>query len=217
MDFKTDCLDLRNMDCMELLKNTPDKFYSLCIVDPPYGLGQKIVSGGLRGSKFEAGTNVDWDNVPTQEYFDELFRVSQNQIIWGGNYFCLPPTRCNLMWDKIQEFTGADFELAWTSFDLPNKAFRMSRVEAYSKGKIHICQKPIKLYEWLFKNYAKPNDKILDTHLGSASIAIAINNMNKMDNMNLHLTATELDHDYFKASVERVRNAIKQTTIFDTF
>jgi site-specific DNA-methyltransferase (adenine-specific) len=203
-------LDLRNMDCMELLKQTPDKYYNLSIVDPPYGIGHSMLSGASRGSKFDRyKDNVSWDLAPNQEYFDELFRVSKNQIIWGANYFGMTPTKCILIWDKMQEFSGSDFELAWTSFDKPSKAFRMSRVEAYSCGKIHTCQKPVALYKWLLQNYAKQGDKILDTHLGSGSIAIACHQMG------FDLTGSELDKDYFEAMQKRIKEETAQKDLFE--
>ena len=198
------------MDCMEGLKQIPDKYFQLAVIDPPYGLGNKLVDGGAgRNGKFDKNRDsVKWDILPNDEYFAELMRVSKNQIIWGSNYFQLPPTRCNLIWYKMQEFSGADFELAWTSFDKASKAFKMSRVEAYSDGKIHPCQKPIKLYEWLLKNYAKPNDKILDTHLGSGSSRIAA------DKANLPFVGCELDADYFYASVKRFNDYSRQLTMY---
>ena len=185
---------------MQLMARYEDNHFDLAIVDPPYGIGDRLVDGGgKRKARFDNNrSSVKWDEVPTKEYFNELIRVSKNQIIWGSNYFNLPPTRCNVIWDKMQIFTGSDFELAWTSFNKASKAFRMSRIEAYSKGKIHPTQKPIKLYEWLLTNYANESDKILDTHLGSGSIAIACHNL-KYD-----LTACELDKEYYEASLKRL-------------
>jgi len=209
-------INITNEDNMELMARYSDNHFDVAIVDPPYGLGNKLVDGGAgRNGKFDKNRDsVKWDILPTKEYWNELFRVSKNQIVWGSNYFYLPPTRCNIIWDKMQEFSGADFELAWTSFDKASKAFRMSRVEAYSKGKIHPTQKPVALYEWLLSNYAEPNQKILDTHLGSGSIAIAIDNVNKIEKMNLTLTACELDPDYFKAAMKRIEQQTAQQTIF---
>ena len=208
--YKTDLLTLYNCDCIELLKQTPDKYYSLCIVDPPYGIGHSQLSGTSRGAKFNRhNDSVSWDLAPSKEYFRELFRVSKNQIIWGGNYFDLPPTKCVLIWDKVQEFSGSDFELAWTSFDKPSKAFRMSRVEAYSNGKIHPCAKPVALYKWLLHNYAKQGDKILDTHGGSMSIAIACHQMG------FDLTLCELDKDYYEAGINRVKEETAQKDLFE--
>ena len=195
---------------MKLMARYEDKHFDLAIVDPPYGLGNKLVDNGAgRNGKFDKNReSVKWDILPSKQYFNELQRVSKNQIIWGGNYFYLPPTRCNLIWDKMQTFSGADFELAWTSFDKSSKAFRMSRVEAYSKGKIHPTEKPIKLYEWLLMNYAKEGDKILDTHLGSGSIAIACHNLG------FDLTACELDTDYYNAAIKRIEQHKSQQKLF---
>ena len=168
------------MDNIELMKHYPDKYFDLACIDPPYGIGHSLLSGEKRGSKFvRTERHVDWDVLPTDEFWIELFRVSKNQIIWGGNYFLdnLPPTRGMIIWDKIQMFSGADFEFAWTSFETSAKAFRMSRVEAYGNtNKIHPTQKPIELYDFCF-NFAKLEEgsKVLDTHLGSGSSRIAAN------------------------------------------
>jgi len=205
----TDKIQITNEDNMELMKRTPDNYFDLAIVDPPYGIGHSLLSGEKRGSKFvRTERHVEWDILPNEEYFKELFRVSKNQIIWGGNYFTLPPTRCNLIWDKMQEFSGADFELAWTSFDKSNKAFRMSRVEAYSDGKIHPTQKPIKLYDWIFANYAREGDLILDTHLGSGSSRIAAHKAG------LSFVGCEIDKDYFDAQEKRFKEFVSQLRLF---
>ena len=202
-------IKLYNGDCLDVMKTFKDKQFDLAICDPPYGIGHSLLSGEKRGSKFVRNErHVDWDVLPIEEYWNQLFRVSKNQIVWGGNYFNLPPTRCNLIWDKIQEFSGADFELAWTSFDKSSKAFRMSRVEAYTDGKIHPTQKPVQLYKWLLKNYAKEGDTILDTHFGSLSIGIACHDL-KFD-----LTAIELDKDYYEMAKKRLINHQKQLTLF---
>ena len=206
----TDKIEITNECNMQLMSRYPDNYFDLAIVDPPYGIGNKLVDGGgTRKAKFDNNRDsIKWDNVPTQEYFNELFRVSKNQIIWGSNYFNLPTTRCNIIWDKIQEFTGSDFELAWTSFDKASKAFRMSRVEAYSQGKIHPTQKPIKLYNWILDKYANEGDKILDTHLGSGSIAIACHDYG------FELTACELDKEYFDKAIQRITNHTNQQKLF---
>jgi site-specific DNA-methyltransferase (adenine-specific) len=203
-------LTITNEDNMQLMARYPDKYFELAIVDPPYGLMDKLVNGGaVRNGKFDKNNDsVKWDILPTKEYFIELMRVSENQIIWGSNYFDLPPTRCNIIWDKIQEFSGSDFELAWTSFDKASKAFRMSRIEAYSDGKIHPTQKPVALYKWILDKYAKPNDKILDTHLGSGSIAIACHDYG------FELTACELDKEYFDKAIQRINNHTAQMKLF---
>lgn len=204
-----------NMDCMELLKATPDKFYDLAIVDPPYGIGAGSVNfknGSSKSEKPYFKTN-DWDlNPPSKNYFDELKRVSKNQIIWGGNYFLdhLTSTRCFVVWDKtIHGNSYADCELAWTSFDKVVRYFRENIAQTNSEGRIHPTQKSITLYEWLLTNYAKQGDKILDTHLGSGSHAIACNNLG------FELTACELDRDYFEAACKRIEQASKQTSLFE--
>ena len=196
---------------MELMAKYPDNHWELAICDPPYGIG-------IDGQKEDKATNrkahdfKGWDNaIPSKEYFNELFRVSINQIIWGGNYFFdyLGNTRCVLTWDKIQEFSGSDFELAWTSFDKCAKTFRMSRAQAYcNQNKIHPTQKPVRLYQWLLANYAKEGDKILDTHLGSGSSRIAAQEM-KFD-----FVGCELDKDYFEAAEFRYQEHIKQLILF---
>ena len=197
------------MDCIEGMKQFPDKIFDLAVVDPPYGIGHSLLSGEKRGSKFVRNErHVDWDVLPIEEYWDELFRVSKNQIVWGGNYFKLPPTKCNLIWDKIQEFSGADFELAWTSFDKSSKAFRMSRVEAYTDGKIHPTQKPTALYNWIFKNYASEGNLILDTHLGSQSSRIAANKAG------LDFIGFEIDREYFDNGNTRFKNFVSQGVLF---
>ena len=202
---------LYQWDCMELLKQTPDNYYDLCIVDPPYGIG-------IDGQEACSATNriahefKGWDkSIPSEAYFKELRRVSCHQIIWGGNYMVehLSSSPCWLIWDKMQEFSGAVFEMAWTSFDTPAKAFRMSRVEAYThQVKIHPTQKPVALYRWLLKNYAKPGQKILDTHGGSMSIAIAC------DIEGFDLDICELDPDYFAAGKKRFENHLLQPRMF---
>jgi site-specific DNA-methyltransferase (adenine-specific) len=200
-------LTITNEDNMELMARYPDKYFDLAIVDPPYGLGKKIYSGGTKGCKFQTlfGENK-WDNeTPKKEYFNELFRVSKNQIIWGGNYFDLPPTRTILCWDKLKgDNNFSMWEMAWTSFDEPAKIFRQSSMG----DRIHPTQKPVALYKWLLDKYAKPNDKILDTHLGSGSIAIACHDYG------FDLTACELDKEYFDKAMQRINNHTAQTKLF---
>jgi site-specific DNA-methyltransferase (adenine-specific) len=147
--------------------------------------------------------------VPEDEYFYELQRASKNMIIWGGNYFNLPPTPCFICWDKVQpeNFTMAMCEFAWASFKSPAKIYKQ-RIVGADIERIHPTQKPVALYEWLLTNYAKQGDKILDTHLGSGSHAIACNNLG------FELTACELDKDYFDASVKRITQANKQIRMF---
>lgn len=210
-------LDVRHADCMKLMATFPDKHFDLAIVDPPYGIGadsQKSSSSPRKGMGMRARKewNGKWDDeIPPPEYFAELRRVSKHQIVWGGNYFPLPPSRCWLMWDKLQEFSGSDFELAWTSMDTPSKAFRLTRVEAYNQGghgeeKIHPTQKPVRLYKWTLANYARPGMRVLDTHMGSGSIAIACHYAR------LHLTACEIDADYFREACARITRETAQDT-----
>jgi site-specific DNA-methyltransferase (adenine-specific) len=209
-------LDLRRMDCMELMAQYPDKYFELAIVDPPYGINivtqfkktTESKSSMMRGMKGVTGSEWD-DDVPSGKYFEELRRVSNNQIIWGGNYFLdhLKATRCCLSWDKINGTNNmADFELAWTSFSGSCRRFAMHHFSAGYDQKIHPTQKPVALYNWLLENYAKPGDKILDTHMGSGSIAIACHYRQH------HLTACELDEDYFRDACKRIEKETRQLT-----
>jgi len=195
-------------DCMELMARTPDKFYELAIVDPPYGIGADNMTGGS-GKNKQWDKGKDWDSgVPDKTYFKELFRVSKNQIIWGGNYFILPPSRCFLIWDKIRQ--GLDFaesEYAWASFDQVSRTFRMVPTNM-DGGKIHPTQKPVALYKWLLSRYAKPGDKILDTHGGSGSICIACHDLG------FDLDWIELDQDYYTAAVKRYKEHASQAVLF---
>lgn len=196
-------IKLYNGDCMEYMKTIPDNYYSLALVDPPYGIG--ISSNPVR----QKHKKKIWDNeIPTPEYFEELFRVSQNQIIWGGNYFNLPPSQGFLIWDKVQphDFSLAMCEFAWMSFQNPAKIFKQSVQK--EQNRIHPTQKPVALYKWLLKNYAKQGDKILDTHFGSLSIGIACHDMG------FELTACELDKDYYEAGKKRLINHQKQLNLF---
>ena len=206
-------LNITNEDNMELMARYPDNYFDLAIVDPPYGIDwMKQIENPNIKANWKKYKKKDWDNsIPSKEYFNELFRVSKKQIIWGGNYMTeyLNPSPCWIIWDKMQEFSGAVFEMAWTSFLSPSKAFRMSRVEAYtSDNKIHPTQKPVALYKWLLDKYAKQGDKILDTHLGSGSIAIACHDYG------FDLTACELDKEYFDKAMERINNHVAQLKLF---
>lgn len=200
-----------NIDCMELLKNTPDKFYQLAIVDPPYGILNKTKRGG--DHKFNMDEYSQWDVKPDDDYFNELFRVSKNQIVWGGNYFGhiwarSPYNKGFIIWDKNQPETLNNFsmaEMAWSSFDKPSKIFRFSVRK--NRNKIHPTQKPIELYEWLISKYANSGDHILDTHVGSGSSRIAAYDAG------LDFTGCELDHDYWLAQENRFNNHIRQTRL----
>tara|TARA_Y100000593_G_scaffold9045_1_gene16463 strand:- start:116 stop:712 length:597 start_codon:yes stop_codon:yes gene_type:complete len=196
-----------------------DNEFDLAIVDPPYGIGiDKAINSNKGKQGFKQYKETEWDNeTPKQKYFDELFRVSKNQIIWGGNYFIdkiKKPSQCFLIWNKVQrDFSMSDAEIAWTSFDKTIRCFDLSRGGAMgcnnrNGGKIHPTQKPIKLYEWLLMNYAKEGDKILDTHLGSGSIAIACHNLG------FDLLGYELDKDYFDAAKKRLEQHQAQKRLF---
>lgn len=205
-------LTITNEDNMDLMSRYPDKHFDLAIVDPPYGIGLIKTEAGNWGIRKEAKGDIqkDWDfQKPTKQYFDELFRVSKNQIIWGANHFIESLNKnssCWIVWDK-QNGTSyfADSELAWTSFDTAVRNFKMPTVR---KDRIHECQKPIDLYKWILDKYAKPNDKILDTHLGSGSIAIACHDYG------FDLTACELDKEYFDKAMQRITNHVNQQKLF---
>ena len=203
--------EIYNMDCMQGMAEFPDKYFDLCIVDPPYGIGDKFKGGKTGKMNFNEIVNKDWDKVPTPEYWEQLFRVSKNQIVWGGNYFPLPPTRCFIVWDKIisEDFSLAMAELAWTSFDKLAKIVRMPTPK--DGGKIHPTQKPIELYTWLLQNYAKQGYKILDTHLGSASSIIAC----IKSPLELEYIGFEIDKEYFDLAQDRINTVKSQSTIFD--
>ena len=194
--------EVTNEDCMEGMARYPDKYFDLAIVDPPYGID--INKSGRLGHY--GGKGKKWDsNIPEETYFKELFRVSKNQIIWGGNYFYLPPTRCFLIWDKQQpeDVSFASCELAWTSLNQSAKTF-YKRPQNADVERIHPTQKPVALYKWLLNNYAKQGDKILDTHLGSGSSRIAAYEMG------YDFTAFELDTEYFEAQEKRYNSHIAQ-------
>jgi site-specific DNA-methyltransferase (adenine-specific) len=236
---------LYNKDCMEGMKEFPDKFFELAIVDPPYGINAPNMSMGsnksrhgkskqgenqypgistaekLRKGRLNAGAgklknralntmSCDWDlQKPSPEYFRELFRVSVNQIIWGGNYFDLPPTRGIICWDKLQPWENfSQWEMAWTSFDRPAAMFRYSNTGgANEEKKIHPTQKPVKLYEWLLTKYAKPGDKILDTHVGSASSLIACYNYG------FTYIGFEIDSEYCGKASKRLEAEMNQVRL----
>lgn len=233
-----------NMDCMEGMKQYPDNYFDLAIVDPPYGAGFTESGGCMgwftkyredhqeRGGEYQGQTStarkstsihrqgantkrdgkwvkpewnkdkkiISWDVPPKQEYFEELFRISRNQIIWGGNYFCLPPTRCFLIWRKTnvpENFSMAMCEYAWTSFNSNAKMFSFSAVG--QPHRFHPTQKPIELYEWILKNYAKEGDKILDTHVGSGSSRIAC------EKLGFDYVGYEIDEYYFQEQEKRFK------------
>ena len=209
---------LYNMDCMEGMKQFPDKYFELAIVDPPYGIGidgqkESINKNPKHNRKHHESKS--WDNaIPSKEYFRELERVSVNQIIWGGNYFVehlQKGTKGWIIWDKGQHgLTMSDAELAYSSFNRPTRVTIINRVELLKDGTIHPTQKPIKLYKWLLINYANQGDKILDTHVGSASSLIACYNLG------FDYIGFEIDEDYYKGARERLDIVMAQVDMFDS-
>ena len=224
--YKKDGVKLILGDSLEAMKSMPDNSFDIAIVDPPYGIGassknfirqgkQTGKSMAVSGTKYTA---KDWDSaVPNEVYFNELKRVSKNQIVWGGNYFAssLPNSSCWLVWDKV---TGdnlyADCELAWTSFNKAVRKFEwmwkgmFQQNMANKEERIHPTQKPVALYEWLLKNYTNDGDTILDTHLGSGSIAIACHRMKRQ------LVGYEIDEEYFNAACKRFDEQTRQQTLW---
>lgn len=200
-------VDLHHIDCMEFMATQPDKSFDLAVVDPPFGSGDKITTGGTWAKKYKKKDSA-WNIAPGEEYFKELFRVAKNQIVWGGNYFSLPGTRCFLVWRKIsisETFSMAMAEYAWTSFDANAKVIDLLPVKG---NRFHPTQKPVKLYQWIFDNYAEKGQRIFDSHLGSGSSAIAAHYAG------LDFVGCELDKDYFEASKDRVDKCTRQQTLF---
>ena len=197
-------INLIHGDSLQALKGYADNLFDIAIVDPPYGIG--ISSNPFR-QKFE---KCEWDNeMPNKQYFEELMRVSKNQIIWGGNYFDLPPSQGFIIWDKKQPqgFSSAMCEMAWTSFAKPAKIFR-KHVVTTEPNKIHPTQKPVDLYKWLLTYYTNENDLILDTHLGSGSIAIACHYMKR------NLIGYEIDKEYYDAACKRFKEQTMQQALW---
>ena len=205
----TDKINITNEDNMILMSRYPDNYFDLAIVDPPYGIG---MAKGVEVGKWKRNIHKvkDWDNeTPSLQYFKELFRTSKNQIIWGGNYFIdyLSNTKCMIFWDKKNGTNFmSDGELAWTSFGSSVRRFVYNHIQEHNLGikRIHPTQKPVALYKWLLQNYAKEGDKILDTHLGSGSIAIACHQMD------FELTGCELDAEYYNAALKRFKQQTAQ-------
>ena len=209
-------------DNMDYMKNIPDKYYDLCVIDPPYGLGEDGLKNHSRdkAAKAKKYTPKNWDNEPPQkEYFNELIRISKHQIIWGANHFIsrIPyDSSCWIVWDKQNTGDFADCELAWTSFKSAVRKFSFrwnGMLQGDMKNKeirIHPTQKPVKLYEWIYLNYAKEGMKILDTHLGSGSSAIAAHKVN----MNLEFVGIEIDEEYYNNAVKRIKWETSQGSLF---
>lgn len=202
-------ITLHNADCMELLRSYPDNAFDLAIVDPPYGIN---IGNGLGSGVKKCKMHHSWQfNIPSNEYFEELFRVSENQIIWGGNYFTDKLPICDgwIVWDKLNpNLTFAEGEMAWCSIKKKMRIFKYLSTQIDGGSKIHPTQKPIELYKWLLSRYAKEGDTILDTHLGSGSIAIAAHDLG------FKLTGIEIDEDYYNKAVERIKRYQQQLTLF---
>jgi len=207
-------VEILHGDCMEYMRGLPDDAFDLAIVDPPYGIdvanmnmgaGKSARCSKLENRKWEA---KDWDSsIPSNEYFKELFRVSNRQVIWGGNYFNLPPSQYFAIWDKGEGMRGRSFaegEYAWVS----GGGTRIAQINPVDKARIHPTQKPVKLYQWLLANYAKSGDRILDTHLGSGSSAIAAHYGG------FDFVGIELDEDYYRAACERFERETAQQAMF---
>jgi site-specific DNA-methyltransferase (adenine-specific) len=222
-----------NADNISIMRQYPDNFFDLAIEDPPYGInapnmtmgahkgyestaqiakkkGRLNSGGGKLKNRALNNSSAEWDIPPTQEYFKELFRISKNQIIWGGNYFDLPPTRGMICWDKVQPWENfSQFELAWTSFDKPAKMYRLSTTGGNNQEKkIHPTQKPVKLYKWLLRDYAKEGFKILDSHGGSFASAIACHDLD------FELAIIEKNTDYYSDGTLRLSFHQRQTRLF---
>lgn len=211
----TDKLIITNEDNMELMARYPDKYFDLAIVDPPYGIGidgqKKSINKNPKYNRKEH-IKKNWDNsIPNKLYFNELQRVSKNQIIWGGNYFTehLYPTKAWVFWYKGQnDLTMSDGEMAWTSFETVTRQVEINRAQLNKQNTFHPTEKPYKLYKWVIDKYANPGDKILDTHLGSGSIAIACHDYG------FELTACELDTEYYNKAIQRIKDHVAQQRIF---
>ena len=211
-----------NMDCMEYMKTLPDKAFSLAIVDPPYSIdcvmgnksnGKKAKfsqGAGKLKNRFLNKANLGWDVAPTKEYFDELFRVSENQIIWGGNYFDLPPTRGIICWNKEQPWENfSQWEYAWTSFNMPAKLVTIPNAGFRGEhDKIHPTQKPVALYRWLLKHYARERERVLDTHVGSGSSRIAC------AEFGFDFVGCEIDKTYYELQEKRFKEFSDQLMLF---
>jgi site-specific DNA-methyltransferase (adenine-specific) len=206
-------INFHHIDCIEFMKTKPDNYYDLAIVDPPYGIKassgastngtmrKKIASGKIKGGSWD-------DKIPTPEYFEQLFRVSKNQIIWGGNYFGLPANKCFLIWDKGESIYNRDFaecEMAWASFD---KCARIFKKFPNQNNRIHPTQKPVILYRWILSRFAEKDNKILDTHGGSFTHAIAC------DMEGFDLDICEIDKEYFDNGVKAFNQYKSQLTLF---
>lgn len=202
-------IELHNVDCLPFMRGCADKQFDLAIVDPPYGLERFKAKDGGNSKKIRSFGDKDknWNNIkPLDEYWQELFRISTYQIVWGANNFELPPSEYFIIWDKEQKMPSfAQCEQAWTNIRIPAKIYRKRSIDP---DRIHPTQKPVDLYKWLLDTYAKPNYKILDTHLGSGSVGIAC------WDMGFDLTACEIDTEYFEKASKRIDFHKRQLTLF---
>jgi site-specific DNA-methyltransferase (adenine-specific) len=207
-------INFYNVDCVEFMKSKPDNYYDLAIVDPPYGIGRDFQTSTICKNPKHNRKSFDkknWDSaIPDKQYFEQLFRISKNQIIWGANYFTdyLPKSMGWIFWDKGQDLKMSDGELAYTSFQRALRRKTINRSELAREGTIHPTQKPILLYRWILSNYADKGQKLLDTHGGSMSIAIAA------DKEGFDLDICEIDSDYFNAGVQRYKLHKRQQVLF---
>lgn len=224
-----------NMDCMEGMKELPDGFIDLAIVDPPYGIGAdnfknasgwkgRVESASVRaknrlnmgGGKLKNrvlnNSNCSWDSEkPSKEYFEELFRVSKHQIIWGGNYFDLPPTRGIIVWDKCQPWENfSQVEMAWSNYDTPASLFRMRNSRNTGEPKVHPCEKPVELYIWLLNKYAKEGWKLMDTHVGSGNSLIAFHRCGFTETYGF-----EINEMYYNTAKQRLDSVKNQISVFE--
>jgi len=210
-EFIHENIRLIHGDCMDYMQDLPDNAFDLAIVDPPYGIGaghKNFINSGNKHNR-DIYRDVDWDTgIPDREYFEQLMRISKNQIICGGNYFNLPPSRCWVVWDKgvSIDMSYAMAELFWTSFDEVTVIYKNNNK---TEDRIHPTQKPVQLYKWLLKNYATPDMKIIDTHLGSGSSAIAA-----WEYKCKEFVGIEIDKEYYDAGVKRFKNHIAQKKLF---
>ena len=216
MKTQIDNFTFFNADNMDIMKQYPDKYFDLAIVDPPYR-DENQPTKEMRNKI--GGKMKDFGKKPNSDYFSELFRISKNQIVWGANNFIenLYSTNCWLFWYKNNPMKNySDGEFVWTSFSSVSKCIPIDHYGSNTrdKDKIHPTQKPVDLYDWILNHYAQKDFKILDTHLGSGSIALAIDKANKLDNMNLEFVGIELDVEYFNAALNRFKMAHLQQTLF---
>ena len=212
--YRLPFLSLFHADCMDIMKQYPDKYFDLAIVDPPYGL-ERFKKGGSHVNK-HGSEKGQWNNEkPTKEYFEQLFRVSKYQIIWGANNFELPTSEYFIIWQKsnAEDFSFAMCEMAWTNCKVPAKIYNKLHINVEDKNKIHPTQKPRELYSWILNRYTNKNAKILDTHFGSGSIALAVDKANRLDKMNLQFVGIEIDKEYYEKALNRIEQYCRQGTL----